>query len=53
MQITFDQYFHTNNGKRKIKIGIQPDRQRIVVNRIEGSWIMPEFLSSSYSISTE
>ncbi|HTH22257.1 MAG TPA: amylo-alpha-1,6-glucosidase, partial [Nitrososphaeraceae archaeon] len=53
MQITFDQYFHTNNGKRKIKIGIQPDRQRIVVNRIEGSGIMPEFLSSSYSVNTE
>jgi len=53
MQITFEQYFHTQNGKKKIKVGIQPDRQRIVVNRIEGSGTMPDFLSGSYSVSTE
>ena len=53
MEITFEQYFHTQNGRKKIKIGIQPDRQRIVVNRIEGSGIMPDFLSGSYSVSTE
>jgi hypothetical protein len=53
MEITFEQYFHTQNGKKKIKIGIQPDRQRIVVNRIVGSGIMPDFLSGSYSVSTE
>jgi glycogen debranching enzyme len=53
MEITFEQYFHTQNGKKKIKIGIQPDRQRIVVNRIEGSGTMPDFLSGSYSVSTE
>jgi predicted glycogen debranching enzyme len=53
MQITFEQYFHTQNGKKKIKVGIQPDRQRILVNRIEGSGTMPDFLSGSYSVSTE